>query len=217
MDGSSPGDAKITINANGADGTLLFWSIDVKDDSGNVQHFGTFSGDMGTISSTALLKDKKSGNYTIVMNGQTYLGHTITKETSFTLKSEEAEPAAQQEQVSTVLFDFDKSKAVPNYQDFLSNTVASLVPSGATVVISGHTDIVGTDDHNMKLSIARANETQSILSDALNKAGKTGVTYQTTGFGEDNPLFGNSLPEERFYNRTVTIEIIPPGNPVANR
>ncbi|HTB32953.1 MAG TPA: outer membrane beta-barrel protein, partial [Bacteroidia bacterium] len=64
MDGSSPGDARITISANGAAGTLLYWSIDVKDDSGNVQHFGTFGGDMGTISSAAILKDKKSGNYT---------------------------------------------------------------------------------------------------------------------------------------------------------
>ncbi len=216
MDGSSPGDARIIVNANGADGTLLYWTIEVKDDSGHVQDFGTFSGDMGTISSSALLKDKKSGNYTIVMNGQTYLGHTITKESSFSLKSEVAE-SVQQEQTSSILFDFDKSKAVSNYQSFLANGVASLIPSGATVVISGHTDIVGTDEHNMKLSIARANETQSILSDALNKAGKTGITYQTTGYGENNPQFNNSLPEERFYNRTVTIEIIPPGSPVATR
>ncbi|HTA28331.1 MAG TPA: OmpA family protein [Bacteroidia bacterium] len=216
MDGSSPGDARIIISANGADGNLLYWSIDVKDDSGNVQHFGTFSGDMGTISSAALLKDKKSGNYTIVLNGENYLGHTITKESSFSLKSEEVLPA-QQEQTSSILFDFDKSKAVSNYQNFLTNSVASLIPSGATVVISGHTDIVGTDEHNMNLSIARANETQSILNDALNKAGKTGITYQTTGYGENNPEFNNSLPEERFYNRTVTIEIIPPGSPVAIR
>ncbi len=216
LDGSSPGDAKITVDANGALGNLLYWTIDVKDDSGNVQHFGTFGGDNATISSAALLKDKKSGSYTIILNGETFLGHSVTKETSFTLESE-VDPAQQQDELSTVLFDFDKSDAVPTYQDFLTNSVAPLIPAGATVVIIGHTDIIGKPDHNMNLSIARANETQSILSDALNKAGKTGVTYQTTGYGENNALFNNSLPEERFYNRTVTIEIIPPGKSVATR
>lgn len=214
MDGSSPGDAKIVIDANGALGTLLYWSIDVKDDSGNVQHFGTFSGDMGTISSAALLKDKKSGNYTIVMNGETYLGHTVTKEASFTLKSGAAEPA-EQEQTSSVLFDFDKSNATATYENFLTNTVASLIPPGATVIIDGHTDIIGTDEHNMKLSVDRANEAQKVLSDALDKAGKTGVVFKATGYGAANPPFDNALPEQRFYNRTVTIEIVPPNQPVA--
>jgi outer membrane protein OmpA-like peptidoglycan-associated protein len=214
MDGSSPGDARIVINANGALGTLLYWSIDVKDDSGNVQNFGTFGGDIGTISSTALLKDKKSGNYTIILNGETYLGHKVTKEATFPLKSESTEPA-QQEQVSSILFDFDKSDATGNYQSFLSNNVAPLIPPDATVIIDGHTDIVGMEDHNMELSVARANEAQKILSDALSKEGKTGIVYKTTGYGENNPLFDNSLPEERFYNRTVTIEIVPASKTVA--
>jgi outer membrane protein OmpA-like peptidoglycan-associated protein len=84
-----------------------------------------------------------------------------------------------------------------------------LIPDNATVVIGGHTDIIGTDDYNMNLSKERATAAQTILEGETSKAGKTGVTYNTDGYGKADPAFGNTLPEERFYNRTVTIDIIP--------
>jgi hypothetical protein len=45
----------------------------------------------------------------------------------------------------------------------------------------------------------------------LLKAGTRGVKFETFGFGEDSGMapFENNLPEERFYNRTVIIDIIP--------
>ena len=41
--------------------------------------------------------------------------------------------------------------------------------------------------------------------------GIKGTKFKTNGFGEDEVRapFENKLPEERFYNRTVVIEIIP--------
>ena len=52
---------------------------------------------------------------------------------------------------------------------------------------------------------------QQIIERALAKAGKKGVRFDTYGFGEDTRMapFENNLPEERFYNRTVIIDIIP--------
>jgi len=43
------------------------------------------------------------------------------------------------------------------------------------------------------------------------KAGRNDVTFEVYGFGEDlnTAQFGNKYPEERFYNRTVIIDIIP--------
>ena len=77
--------------------------------------------------------------------------------------------------------------------------------------IQGHTDITGGEDNNLKLSLARANDTQAIIKKALAKAGRTDVKFEVSGFGEDQKLapYANKFPEERSYNRSVIIDIIP--------
>jgi outer membrane protein OmpA-like peptidoglycan-associated protein len=207
MDGSSPGDVKTIINANGAGEALVSWSVDVTDEAENAQHFGPFTGDTATISSMVLLKGNKSGNYKIVLTGKKISGDTIRRESSFILRRE-VEPV-QHEQLTSILFEFDKSKTVETYKNFLVNTVAPLIPSNATVMISGHTDIVGGADYNMNLSMERAKEAQHILDSTLTVAGKTGVAFISNGYGVNNPEFENLLPEQRFYNRTVSIDIVP--------
>ena len=65
--------------------------------------------------------------------------------------------------------------------------------------------------YNLNLSQNRAKEAQQLLQNALNSAGKTNVKFETSGFGEDTNQspFDNNRPEERFYNRTVVIDINP--------
>lgn len=45
----------------------------------------------------------------------------------------------------------------------------------------------------------------------MEKTGKKGIRYENYGFGEDENMspFENNYPEERFYNRTVIVDIIP--------
>lgn len=52
---------------------------------------------------------------------------------------------------------------------------------------------------------------QQIIEKALMRAGDKNVTFETSGFGEDDQVapFENNFPEGRFYNRTVIIDIIP--------
>jgi hypothetical protein len=59
--------------------------------------------------------------------------------------------------------------------------------------------------------LARANEVKNIISKALSKADRNDVNFKVMGFGEDQSTapFENKFPEERFYNRTVIIDIIP--------
>jgi len=60
------------------------------------------------------------------------------------------------------------------------------------------------------LSQARAEDVKKILEASLAKAGRTDAVIEVKAFGE-NPelaLFGNTFPEERFYNRTVVIDIL---------
>ncbi|WP_256009812.1 hypothetical protein [Desertivirga xinjiangensis] len=61
------------------------------------------------------------------------------------------------------------------------------------------------------MSQDRASKTQKIIEEALLKAGRNNVKFEMLGYGEDiaNAPFENNLPEERFYNRTVIIDIIP--------
>jgi outer membrane protein OmpA-like peptidoglycan-associated protein len=88
--------------------------------------------------------------------------------------------------------------------------VTPKIPKNGKVILSGYTDIIGDANKNKVLSTARANNVKKIISDALAKAGRTDVTFTIYSFGQDNELspFENKYPEERFYNRTVIIDII---------
>jgi outer membrane protein OmpA-like peptidoglycan-associated protein len=145
----------------------------------------------------------------VVMLAQTEDGHTIRKESKLHL----VRPAASKEEALrfSVLFDFDQSKTVATYDKFLTNVVAPLVTDNATILIHGHTDVTGEEMYNMNLSKERAEEAHNILERAVLNAGKKGVTYEIYGFGADASTapFENEFPEERVYNRTVIIDIVP--------
>ena len=79
------------------------------------------------------------------------------------------------------------------------------------MIIHGHTDVIGQDAYNQNLSAERATGAQKIIEAALAKAGTKNIKFETNGYGEDvsTSPFENNLPEERFYNRTVILDIIP--------
>jgi len=110
----------------------------------------------------------------------------------------------------SILFEFDQSKTIETYRSFLENVVAPAVPNGSSVFIRGYTDLTGDVDYNQKLAQKRCDETQAVIQAALTKMGRT-ATFDTYGFGEDEQRspFNNTLPEQRFYNRTVVIDVLP--------
>jgi outer membrane protein OmpA-like peptidoglycan-associated protein len=112
----------------------------------------------------------------------------------------------------SIIFEFNESKAITIYEKYLTDVVTPQIPVGGTVILHGHTDIIGDEANNKILSLARANEVKSIILNALAKAGRSDVKFEVYGFGENQSLapFENNYPEERFYNRTVIIDIIPP-------
>jgi len=111
----------------------------------------------------------------------------------------------------SVLYEFNNSKAIAVYEKYLTEVVIPKIPNGGTVIIHGHTDVIGGEENNLKLSLARANDVKGILDNGLAKAGRSDVKFEIHGFGEDESLapFNNKYPEERFYNRSVIIDIIP--------
>ncbi len=204
-----PMDSYVLLDVKDAGELLETWSVDIKDEQGKVQHYGPYTKDQASIPGKTILGTNTQGNYTISMTGKTKKGLSVRKESVVTLLKM---PDPEQEGLRySILFDFDQSKTIATYETFLTDIVTPLIARNGTVIIHGHTDVIGDESYNRTLSYQRAMDAQQILERALTKAGKKGVKFETYGFGKDAAMapFDNNLPEERFYNRTVIIDIIP--------
>jgi outer membrane protein OmpA-like peptidoglycan-associated protein len=204
-----PLDSHVIFTSTNATEVLESWSVDITDEQGNAQHYGPYTTDHASVPGKTILGNSLQGNYTIVMTAQTKSGHSIRKESYVSLMK--MDDPKQEGLRYSILFDFDKSKTIDMYEKFLTEIVTPLIPENGIVVIHGHTDIIGEDKYNHSLSVSRAIDAQQIIEGALKSAGKKGVKFETFGFGEDVNMapFENNLPEERFYNRAVIIDIIP--------
>ncbi|MDP4267276.1 MAG: OmpA family protein [Bacteroidota bacterium] len=204
-----PMDSRINFNANGAREALSSWTLEVTDDKGNMKTYGPYNQDQTNIPGSTILGNQTEGDYKVTLVGQTKMGNTVRKESTIHLVRMD-EPIENGLRFS-ILFEFDKSKTTATYEKFLTDIVTPLITNNSKVVIHGHTDIVGDEDYNLNLSKERAQEAQRILQNALANTGRNEVKFETYGYGEDVNAapFDNKLPEERFYNRTVIIDVIP--------
>lgn len=206
---ADPLDSYVIFNNDGADSLLKFWKVEVTDSKGYVQYYGPYTDDHASVSGKTILGNATQGMYKVAMIGETKAGDFIRKESMVTLSK--TDDLKQEGLRYSILFDFDKSKTIAAYEKFLTDIVTPLIADNSTVIVHGHTDIIGDAKYNRTLSRERAMSAQQILERALANAGKKGVKFETFGFGasaNDAP-FENNLPEERFYNRTVIIDIIP--------
>lgn len=137
---------------------------------------------------------------------------------------------------SLILFDF-RSSNLSDRNNQIVKQIRNSITSNSTIRVTGFTDILGDFGSNIVLSKNRAiNAAKSIIgdqslgSDAIKNINNTSnnivigeklysvlpfnkditdVKLSVMGLGETEPLlYDNSLPEGRFYSRTVTISII---------
>lgn len=101
---------------------------------------------------------------------------------------------------SLILFDFDASGLSENHKKIIQ-LVNEYVRPNSTIEVAGYTDRIGDETYNMNLSRRRAKSVAYELKQA---------PAETVGFGESKELYDNSLPEGRFYSRTVVITIVTP-------
>ncbi len=204
-----PLDSHVIFDVAGAKTVLKWWTLDLTDEGGTVKHFGPFTSERQTMTGASILGNNKSGSYKVVMLGETKNGLSVRKESTVSLLREDEAP--EKGYRYSILFDFNKTNSIASYNKFLTDVVSPLISTGSTVIVHGHTDIIGDEEYNQKLSDNRAAETKKVIAQALSHAGKSNVTFEVLGFGEDSNRtpFENNLPEERFYNRTVIIDIIP--------
>jgi len=206
----APLDSYLTINVKGATEAYSSWMLEAMDENGRVQNFGPYTREQVRLPGKSILGTRAEGNYKMTMVGTTKSGKTVRKSTSTNMVL--WTPAENEQGIRySVIYEFDESKAINIYEKYLTDIVTPKIPAGATVIIHGYTDIIGDATYNQTLSLARANDVKNIISNSLSKAGRKDVMIDVYGFGEDETLspFENRFPEERFYNRTVLIDIIP--------
>jgi outer membrane protein OmpA-like peptidoglycan-associated protein len=110
-----------------------------------------------------------------------------------------------------VLFDFDKADILPKAQSTLKQA-ADIVREKAkgTARLEGHTDAIGSDAHNQKLSEQRA---EAVKSWFVEKESLRNVSFTTKGYGASRPVApnkkpdGSDDPDGRQKNRRVEIVI----------
>jgi OOP family OmpA-OmpF porin len=122
-----------------------------------------------------------------------------------------AEPAPVEEAPQVVRveldvkFDFDKTAVkeesygdIKNLADFMNQ-----YPQTSTTV-EGHTDAVGTDAYNQKLSERRANAVRNVL---VNQYGVGAERVSSVGYGESHPVADNATEAGRAINRRVEAQV----------
>ncbi len=205
---SNPDD--ITFNVAGSKEVFSTWILELKDENGKVKKFGPYTDDKTVISRKLILQNQKQGNFNVKLTGTTLTGKTVTKDASLYILPYVA-PKVQESIRFSVIYEFNESKSIAIYEKYLTEIVTPKIPIGGTVIIKGYTDIIGEESYNQNLSLARANDVKSIIEKSLAKMGRKDVKFEIQGIGEDETKspFENKYPEERFYNRTVVIDILP--------
>ena len=102
-------------------------------------------------------------------------------------------------------FDFDKSVLKKEGKAKLDDLVGKVKGINLEVIIAvGHTDSIGTDAYNQKLSVRRAEAVKAYL---VSKGIEKNRVY-TEGKGEKQPVADNKTKEGRAKNRRVEIEVV---------
>ena len=113
--------------------------------------------------------------------------------------------AAKVTYASDAFFDFDKAVLKPEGKAKLDDLVGKVKDINLEVIIAvGHTDSVGSDAYNQKLSVKRSEAVKAYL---VSKGIEKNRVY-TEGKGEKQPVADNKTAEGRTKNRRVEIEVV---------
>jgi OOP family OmpA-OmpF porin len=119
-----------------------------------------------------------------------------------------AAPAVAAQKVTyaaDAFFDFDKSVLKPEGRAKLDDLVSKIQGINLEVIIAvGHTDSIGSDAYNQRLSVRRAEAVKAYL---VSKGIERNRIY-TEGKGEKQPVADNRTAEGRAKNRRVEVEVV---------
>jgi outer membrane protein OmpA-like peptidoglycan-associated protein len=106
--------------------------------------------------------------------------------------------------LSDVLFDFNQATLKPGAKEKLAKVsgILSVYPT-LHMNVEGHTDSIGSDDYNLKLSQRRADA----VHDYLTSNGISTANVQSIGLGKADPVASNDTAAGRQQNRRVEMVV----------
>jgi outer membrane protein OmpA-like peptidoglycan-associated protein len=114
--------------------------------------------------------------------------------------------------LSDVLFDSGSANLKAGAREKLARVSGVLLSHpGLSVSVEGHTDSVGAESFNQRLSEQRASSVQAYLT----RQGIAPAAVGTTGFGESQPVVSNDTAAGRQQNRRV--ELVVTGDAIGRR
>gem|GEM_PF-1036058 len=181
------------------------WTLTITGEN-NTMSFGPFKSTWERINPAPLMRgiDEGKFNATVVIKLQD--GSQVTEEVDFKLYKEKEYKNATR---YLMVFEYNKSDAVQAYETKIREEIVPGMKAGNRVIIHGHTDIIGNETANQKLSQERADQAKRIVDDQLKRDDKK-INVQAIGSGQTKMqyTFDNQLPEGRMYNRNVFVETI---------
>ena len=109
-------------------------------------------------------------------------------------------------ELDTITFAFDQYELTPEAKMGLDENLERLSSQpDLSIVIQGHTDSIGTEDYNQKLSEQRA----QVVHEYFISKGVSPERMQTVGYGESRPAADNSSAQGRALNRRTEISPVP--------
>ncbi|MBE0645984.1 MAG: OmpA family protein [Bacteroidetes bacterium] len=203
----SPPTLEIALGAEGS-APIASWTMDVRLDGDAVAQFGESGAPPPSV--RWKLNDVVAG---MVRAEDTLTASlTVTDERGLSSSSTLVIPVSRKQnsfevgRLSLIVFDFDRSDILPHNQRMIKRFVAEAIKATSSVSITGSTDRLGEEKHNVELSAARAEEVKALLLSQKPRYQK----LEARGIGEAPDLYDNDLPEGRFYCRTVSVEVQTP-------
>jgi OOP family OmpA-OmpF porin len=110
------------------------------------------------------------------------------------------------EDKTLIYFPFNSTQKLNNaeIENYLNDIAARVLKSGEQILVTGHTDNVGSDESNVALGQRRA----EIVKNYLIQKGVTANKIRSSSQGEKSPIADNNIEEGRAKNRRTELQII---------
>jgi outer membrane protein OmpA-like peptidoglycan-associated protein len=106
---------------------------------------------------------------------------------------------------SNIQFEFNSDVLKTESIQALDHAVAEMrKDSSVKFILNGNSSAEGTPEHNMSLSVDRANAVKSYLVNA----GISASNFTVKGYGATKPIASNSTDEGKAQNRRVEIKVV---------
>lgn len=121
-----------------------------------------------------------------------------------TLQIVRADEVTERFRTQSILFEFDSDRMVGDFRPALEELANHLKKGFRELVIEGHTDSIGSEIYNQKLSNRRVEAIKRYL---VTQFGIDGRKITAIGYGEARPIADNGNYQGRQQNRRVEFEV----------